>query len=364
MLESAIRDATRPLIRLVAAHWISILSLSAVSWLAARSAAAAGFQVVEDTVRIHITGDALDASIRKLGYITGIEAHTLVDKKTGCGELGYGLDIVDWIMEPGSDEDYRDQLPGDLPYVFNNSYHGRRAKRCIEGPQICTKGGRLAPRVIEGTDFVAVQQDYKYPLAAPGRKAGSRWEQWLVFPAGKRYFVSSDWMTTVNASEAMFFRLDMPGHIKHKDADTFSEVYLSYHGRIPSSEFLKDFAPDERFLYVRQGGKVPQRIIRAYHIRDRKTGKDGPWLAGMTLDPAAVSEAWCHQRGYVCFIEEIGGRPIQPGQSFGAAFIVGFFDSVDEMNKVYDRYAGTNELKVDAGGWRLARHAEEKAAAK
>ena len=26
----------------------------------------------------------------------------------------------------------------------------------------------------------------------------------------------------------MFLRLDMPGHIKHKDADTFSEIYLSY----------------------------------------------------------------------------------------------------------------------------------------
>src|SRR5438874_2784089 len=40
-----------------------------------------------------------------------------------------------------------------------------------------------------------------------------------------------------------------------------------------------------------------------------KTGNDGPWLAGMTLDPGVVSEAWCHQRGYVCLIEEFGGRP-------------------------------------------------------
>ena len=50
----------------------------------------------------------------------------------------------------------------------------------------------------------------------------------------------------------MFLRVDMPGHIKHKDGDSFSEVYLSYHGRIPASEFRKDFAPDEKFLYVRQ----------------------------------------------------------------------------------------------------------------
>src|SRR2546425_7458439 len=40
--------------------------------------------------------------------------------------------------------------------------------------------------------------------------------------------------------------LDMPGHIKHRDGDTFSEVYLSYRGRVPSSEFLKDFPPDRK----------------------------------------------------------------------------------------------------------------------
>jgi hypothetical protein len=72
---------------------------------------------------------------------------------------------------------------------------------------------------------------------------------------------------------------------------------------------------------------VPKRVIRGYHLRDPKTGKEGPWLFGMTLDPAAVYEAWCHQRGYVCMIEEIGGRPVKPGEVFGAAFVVGYFDS-------------------------------------
>jgi hypothetical protein len=42
-----------------------------------------------------------------------------------------------------------------------------------------------------------------------------------------------------------------------------------------------------------------------------------------------VYEAWCHQRGYVSFIEEIGGKPIKAGESFGAAFIVGYFDSIE-----------------------------------
>ena len=147
----------------------------------------------------------------------------------------------------------------------------------------------------------------------------------------------------------------MPGHIKHKEGDTFSEVYLSYHGKIPAKELLRDFPPDEKFLYVRGAEKLPRRFIRAYHLRDPKTRKDGPWLAGMTLDPTVVSEAWCHQRGYVCMIEEFGGRPIKPGQSFSAAFIVGFFDSIEEMNQTYDRHAGHNYLEANEGNWKLSK---------
>jgi len=320
-------------------------------------AVAQPFKITEDPERITITGSALDAQIRKTKYVTGVEAGSLHDKKTGFRDIGYGLDIVDWLMEPGSDEAYRDKLPGDLPYTFNNSFHGKRAKKSIEGPQICTKAGVLKPTAFAGPGFVAVKQDYTYILAAPGKKAGSKWEQTIVFPEGKRYFLSSDKVTTVNASDSLFIRLDMPGHIKHKAGDSFSEVYLSYQSPkpIPSSEFLKDFAPDEKFLYVREAGKEPKRFIRAYHIRDPKTGKDGPWLAGMTLDPTVVSEAWCHQRGYVCMIEEFGGRPIKAGESFSAAFVVGFFDSIDEMNAVYDQHAGHAGLVANEKEWKLTK---------
>ena len=38
-------------------------------------------------------------------------------------------------------------------------------------------------------------------------------------------------------------------------------------------------------------------------------------------------------------IEEIGGRPIKAGESFGAAYVVGFFDSPAEMEAVYDIYS-------------------------
>jgi hypothetical protein len=73
----------------------------------------------------------------------------------------------------------------------------------------------------------------------------------------------------------------------------------------------------------------------------------------MTLDAGTVYEAWCYQRGYVCLIEEVGGRPVKSGDSFGAAFIVGFFDSIEEMNEVYDTYAGHSGLQADEKGWRL-----------
>jgi hypothetical protein len=158
--------------------------------------------------------------------------------------------------------------------------------------------------------------------------------------------------SSVNEVDDLFYRIDMPGHIRHKQGDTFAQVYLSYHDKpIPASAFFEDFAPDARFLYQRTEGKVPQRMIRAYQVK--VDGKPGPWLAGMTLDPAAVSEAWCHQRGYVCFIQELHRGKVKAGESFGAAYVVGWFDDVGEMEKVYDRHKGARSLEVDKDGFRL-----------
>ncbi len=333
-------------------EWMVVLLFFACRPLSAGESPAV-FQVTEDDERIRIVSSTLEASIRKRGYVSGVEGGSFLDRKTGFRDLGFGLDIVDWLLEPGSDAEYRDKLPGDLAYQFNNSYHGKIPKRSIEGPQICTQAKSLEPRVIRGKDFVAVKMSYRYHLAAPGKKTGSLWEQTIVFPAGKRYFISCDRITSANASDCLFLRIDMPGHLRHRRGDSFSEIYLSYFGRISSSEFLRDFPPDARFLYSR--GPFPERFIRAYRIRDPETGRQGPWLAGMTLDPSMVHEAWCHQRGYVCFIEEIGGVPIQPGESFSAAFIVGFFDSIDEMHRVCDEHAGGNLLEVNEEGWKLLR---------
>jgi len=321
--------------------------------------AAEPIEVVETPDEIKLATPTVEATIRKKGYVSGIAAGTFVDKKTGFHDAGYGLDIVDWIMEPGSDEAYRDKLPQEMVYQFGNEYHGKGPKRSIEGPQICTKAKELSPVVIRGKDFVAVKQSFQYQTAAPGKKTGSTWTQTIVFPEGKRYFVSSDRIDAVNDSAAMFLRLDMPGHIKHKEGDTFSQVFLSYFDKpIPSKEFLTNFAPDEKFNYRRDawqaaGKRLPERIIRGYKLRDPATGKEGPWLLGMTLDPSIVSEAWCHQRGYVCMIEEFGERPIKAGEHFSAAFIVGYFDTLDEAAKVYDQHKGSSGLEVAESGWKL-----------
>jgi len=328
------------------------------------------FEVVDETDKITIKTRQLEAVIRKKGYVSGVAGGSFLDKKTGVRDLGFGLDIADWIMEPGSDEAYRSKLEKELIYRFNNLHHGKRPKRSIEGPQICTKAKELNPKLIQGEDFVAVKMSFRYRTAAPGRKTGSTWSQTLVFPKGKRYFVSSDRIDAVNDSPGMFLRIDMPGHIKHNQGDTFRQVYLSYlnqtnspsggDGTIPASAFTKNFAPDARFNYRRdvleaQKMPLPKRFIRAYSIRGKKSQAKGPWLAGMTLDPSIVHEAWCHQRNYICMIEEFGGRPIKAGQSFSAAFIVGYFDSIDEMHRVYDQYKGHTGITVSRKGWRLTR---------
>ena len=323
--------------------------------------AAEPIRVRETDQLIEIETPELQAAIRKQGYVTGVAAQSFTDRQSGFRDAGYGLDIVDWIMEPGSDEAYRDKLPSEMVYQFGNSYHGKTPKRSIEGPQICTQAKQLSPTVIQGKDFVAVKQSFAYQTAAPGKKTGSTWSQTIVFPAGKRYFVSSDRIDAVNDSPAMFLRIDMPGHIKHQQGDTFSEVYLSYHGRIPSKEFFSDFAPDEKFNYRRDrlekaGKQLPERIIRGYRLRDPVSGKEGPWLLGMTLEPGIVSEAWCHQRGYVCMIEEFGERPVKAGEHFSAAFIVGFFDSLEEAEKVYDEHKGAVEVSADNSGWNLIKN--------
>jgi hypothetical protein len=321
---------------------LPLLALCCLAWAPAIPAADPAIAVRQTDKYVEIETDALQARINKKGYVSGIAAGSFLDKKTGARDAGFGLHIMDFLMAPGWKDD---------GYPRSVKLHGNLPKHYIEGPQICTKARELTPEVTEGKGFVAVRLRFRFTEPAKGLKAGSLWEQTLVFQPGLRYVLSSERITSVNDVDDLFYRIDMPGHIKHKGGDTFSQVYLSYDGRHPASAFDEDFAPDARFLYQRQEGKVPKRMIRAYQVKVE--GKPGPWLGGLTLDPAEVSEGWCHQRGYVCFIQELHRRKVKAGESFGAAYAVGWFDDIAEMEKLCDRLKGKRAIKVEGGRFEL-----------
>lgn len=340
-------------------------------------------RVTEDERAIKIETDKLEAVIPKKNpkqWMTGIEKGSFLDKVTGFREIGDGLMVVDWLMEPGSDAHWKPEILGkDGHGVSRYSWHENETdparkhytlmshgsshrKRMIEGPQLCHRMKPVQPEVIRGKDFVAIRTTYKFEYAAPGRKPGSGWTQLIVFPKGERYFLLMDKIDSVNEAKEMFLRNDTPGCVRHEKGDTFSEMYLSYLSgprgvRIPSSEFFAPFPPDLKFGYRRDTHKTPEHFIRAYHLRDKKTGKDGPWLAGLTLEPSVVYEAWCSQRpgGIIVMIEEIHGKAVKAGESFSAAHIVGYFDTIEQMHKVYDRYKGHSALSADASGWWLVK---------
>jgi hypothetical protein len=314
-----------------------------VGGLLAPAAGPAEIHIRQQDDLVQIDTDALQARIRKKGYVSGIERGSFLDKKTGAREAGFGLHIMDFLLAPG----WRDD-----GYTRDPLLHGRLPKHYVEGPQICTKARELQPEIIEGKGFVAVRLRYRFTEAAPGLKPGSLWEQTLVFQPGLRYVLSSERITSVNAVAELFYRIDMPGHIRHRNGDTFAQVYLSYHDQpIPAADFAKDFAPDARYFYQRRPGQTPARMIRAYQLK--VDGIPGPWLAGMTLDPAEVSEAWCHQRGYVCMIQELHQKDVKAGESFGAAYVVGYFDTLAAMEQVYDRYKGTRAIVIEKDTFRL-----------
>lgn len=296
-------------------------------------------QIKEFADHIQIDTDQLQAKIRKKGYVSGIAQNSFLDKKTGARDAGFGLHIMDFLLGPG----WKDDGYGREPKL-----HGNLPKHYIEGPQICTQAKELKPEILKGDGFVAVRLSFTFTQPAKGLKAGSVWTQTLVFKPGQRWILADEQIKSVNTLDNVFYRIDMPGHIKHKDGDAFASIYLSYHnGLIPASELTKDFGPDEKFLYQRQPGKIPERMIRAYQVKIN--GQPGPWLAGMTLDPALTSEAWCHQRGYVCFIQELHGKAIKAGETFGAAYIVGYFDDLAAMHATYDPYRNKKLIHLEKG---------------
>jgi hypothetical protein len=305
--------------------------------------AARGGEITVRTAEDHlvIETDRLEARINTQDYVSGVARQGLLDKQTGARDLGFGLHIMDFLLAPGRRDDG----------YMSSKYHGSIEKHYVEGPQICTQAKQLVPEIVRGADFVAVRLRYTFHQPGKGYEAGSTWEQTLVFQNGIRYFFSAERIQSANTVDGLFYRIDMPGHLRHKGGDSFERIWLSYLGEIPARAFEADFAPDERFLYQRREGKIPERMIRAYQVK--QNGVPGPWLAGMTLDSAAVSEAWCHQRGYICFIEELHQRPVKKGESFGAAYIVGWFDDIAQMEATYDKYKGRTRIVLENDHFRL-----------
>jgi putative membrane-bound dehydrogenase-like protein len=293
---------------------------------------------------IVIDTDCLQARINKKGYVSGVAGGSFLDKKTGARDLGFGLHIMDFLLAPG----WRDD-----GYTRDPKIHGRLAKHYVEGPQICTQARQLQPEIIRGADFVAVRLRFTFTQPGAGYRAGSQWTQTLVFVPGQRYFYSAEEIVSANTLPNVFYRIDMPGHIRMPQSGQpdWLQVYLSYRGLIPATEFAENFGPDEKFLYQRHVEKIPERFIRAYQVRSGE--KPGPWLAGMTLEPSVVYEAWCHRRGYICMIQELHGRPVKAGETFGAAYIIGWFDSLEEMHRVYDQHKGKTRLLVSPQRWEL-----------
>src|SRR5258708_34763811 len=70
-------------------------------------------RVIEDDRAITIETDKLEAVIPRKNpkqWMTGVEKGSFLDKTTGFREIGDGLMVVDWLMEPGSDEAWSDKL--------------------------------------------------------------------------------------------------------------------------------------------------------------------------------------------------------------------------------------------------------------
>src|SRR5688572_8158764 len=95
-----------------AAAWGAVLLLLLSTGLLAHAGGTRmeALQATETADQITLGTSALEAVVRKKGYVSGVAGGSFLDRKTGFRDAGFGLDIVDWIMEPGSDEAYRAQL--------------------------------------------------------------------------------------------------------------------------------------------------------------------------------------------------------------------------------------------------------------
>src|SRR5687768_5489599 len=116
-------------------------TLVALALLRAARPGGGDSRVQEFDDHIQIDTDALQAKVRKKGYVSGIDRGSLLDRKTGARDAGFGLHIMDFLLAPG----WRDD-----EYSREKKFHGNLPKHYVEGPQICTQAKKLDPEIIRG----------------------------------------------------------------------------------------------------------------------------------------------------------------------------------------------------------------------
>ena len=87
--------------------------------------------------RIKVETGHYRASIATAGYVTGVAAGSFVDTKTGAHDLGFGLSIVDFLLEPA---DPKRAIPAGQ-YTF-----GPGTRSTATSPNATSKAPRSVPR--------------------------------------------------------------------------------------------------------------------------------------------------------------------------------------------------------------------------
>ncbi len=310
-----------------------------------------------------IVGPALSASIRKDGYVSGVEGGSLLDgRETGeLRDLGFGGSTSStWLMEPGSDEAYRAtgsratcltslQQPRALAVAPSsgrskgpaNLHQGRhpRAPRRQQAKTLWPDASRTSPIV----------------SPRPGtRRPGRTREQTIVFPAGRAaYFIAADAGDARSTPSRLPLppHIDMPGHIKHKGGASFSEVYLSYHGTIEAGEFVRDFPPDAKYAWLPSATtcKVPRRLSSAaYHLLGDEDRRRRPLARRHDVGALGRLRSVVSPEGCVlCLIEEIGGPATDQGPANPSARPTSSASSTRSP-----RWSGSTTATRAIRGWR------------
>ncbi|MEJ7639342.1 MAG: hypothetical protein WKF75_15535 [Singulisphaera sp.] len=115
--------------------------------------------------RIRIETDRYRAAVATEGYVSGVAAGSFLDKQTGARDLGFGLSIVDFLLEPAP----KGEPVPEGQYEFGDLFHGDLPKRYVEGPQICTMAKRLPAKVTVSPGFASVRLNYRWNIAYPPR---------------------------------------------------------------------------------------------------------------------------------------------------------------------------------------------------